>query len=492
MWGSGLAGNKPAVVGSSGPTVDATSGKMVPASDAEWAAVRAAAGVAAGSVRSIWQMQEISGNLADSVGGKTLTAFSTPLYSQTISGWSRKAIRLDGTGDAFYSLDSGIGNTATTSHLVFALVALAGSQASDLPTINVGLGAANADRRQLFVDNPTNALSVRGDGGQASATGTVDMTTTVHPVWFMINRAGAVLAAVSDNEVVQQTLTLPSSGTNAYLSFEGTNNSYILYAALFDGAAAELSVNDLIAMNVAMGWTIPWAKDATSNKFLPATAAQFTTLGLVAPDEIWMGNLASGNMVGLISGGTLTAANSPLYQQVVTGWSTTGVRGNASTGNQRFEGTGPDPSTADVVSLLYVGNITADATVRPLFACGTSPSDLGLAIYDDTGARRIRGRSAGGVSDSVGTYTTGGHAVLFGHDTTNTREIFVTDVEARAKAYAAATSGTAYGLGAIGGGTFSTTTIMYLARFTGASARALSTSALAKPFLQRLGWTIPW
>lgn len=232
--------------------------------------------------------------------------------------------------------------------------------------------------------------------------------------------------------------------------------------------------------------------DATSGKFMPTSTAQYTALGLVTPDEIWVTNAASGNLVGLVSGGTLTAQNTPLYQQAVTGWTSVGVRGNAATGNQRFEGTGPDPSTADVVTLLYIGNSVVDSTVRPFFVCGTAASDLGLAAFDDTGTRRFRGRSAGGVSDSVGAYGLGGYAVLFGHDTTNTREIFVTDVEVQAKAYGVAGSGTAYGLGAIGGGTFSTTTVLYMARFVGASARALSTSALAKPFLQTLGWTIPW
>lgn len=233
------------------------------------------------------------------------------------------------------------------------------------------------------------------------------------------------------------------------------------------------------------------SQDALSGKYMPQSTAEFAALGLVQPDEIWIPNVASGDLVGLVGGSTLTAANGPSYQQAVSGWSSVGVRGNASTGNQRFEGTGPDPSTADVVVLLYVGNMVPDGTVRPLLAVGTSPSDLGLSAYDAPGIT-IRGRSAGGVSDSVGAYTTGGHAILLGHDTTNAREVFVTDVENRAKAYGVATSGTAFGLGAVGGGTFAAATVMYLARFTGAAARALSTSALAKPFLQALNWTIPW
>lgn len=233
---------------------DATSGKYVPASATDWANVRTAAGLAAGAIQSIWQMQEASGNLADSVNSKTLTAFSTPQYQQAVTGWTRTAIGLNSTGDAFYSLDSGIGNTATTSHLVFAYLKLVGAQASDLTTINVGLGAGAADRRALFIDNPTSAMSVRGTAPQATQDGSVSLGTTVHPVWLLINRATSVLAAVSDTEVVTAALTLPSSGTSAYLSFEGQNNVQILYAALFMGAAAELSTADLQAMNTALGW----------------------------------------------------------------------------------------------------------------------------------------------------------------------------------------------------------------------------------------------
>lgn len=232
-------------------------------------------------------------------------------------------------------------------------------------------------------------------------------------------------------------------------------------------------------------------RDSASNIYLPTSVAQYQTLSLVTPDEIWMGNVASGDLVGLVGGSTLTASNTPLYQQAVTGWATTGVRGNASTGNQRFEGTGPNPSTTDVATLLYVGNMVPDGSIRPLFACGTGPSDFGLALYDAPGIT-IRGRSAGGVSDSVGAYTTAGTAILIANDVTNTRAVWVSNVETRAMTYGAATSGTAFGLGAIGGGTFAAATVMYMARFVGANARALSTSALAKPFLQALGWTIPW
>ena len=232
-------------------------------------------------------------------------------------------------------------------------------------------------------------------------------------------------------------------------------------------------------------------RDATSGKYMPLTAAQFAALSLVQPDEIWTGVPVGGDLVGLVGGSTLTGANAPLSGQAVTGWASTGVRGNASTGNQRFEGTGPNPSTTDVAVLLYVGNMVPDVTNRPLFACGTSPSDFGLSLYDAPGIT-IRGRSVGGVSDSVGVYTTGGHAILIANDVTNTRAVWVSDVETRAMTYGAATSGTAFGLGAIGGGTFAAATVLYMARFVGASARALSTSVLAKPFLQALNWTIPW
>lgn len=250
-WGCGLAGASPR----SGVvlTRDATSNKVVPASASEWASIRSLAGVTAGACTHIWQMQEASGNLADSIGSNTLTAFSTPLYQQTITGWTRKAIRLDGTGDAFFSADAGIGNTATTSHLVFAYIALAGSQAAALATINVGNGASVADRRQLFI-NTSSALSVRGNGGQATADGAVSMGTTVHPVWLIINRASTTLAAISDGEVVTTTLTLPSSGTSAYFSFEGQNNAFVLYAALFEGAAAEVTTANCQAMNTQLGW----------------------------------------------------------------------------------------------------------------------------------------------------------------------------------------------------------------------------------------------
>lgn len=234
------------------------------------------------------------------------------------------------------------------------------------------------------------------------------------------------------------------------------------------------------------------ATDATSGKYRPASASEYTALGLVTPQEIWLCQNISGNLVG-VNGDTLTAANSPLYNQTTTGWASKGVRGDAATANQRFDSaTGPNPLTTDIAVLLYVGNMAPDVTLRPLLGVGTSSSDLGLSLYDDVGNKRIRFRSNAGVFDSVGAYGASGHAILITNDVTNARSSFITDVENRAATYLAATTGTTFGLGAIGGGTFAPANVMYMARFTGASARALSTPALGKAFLQGLSWTISW
>lgn len=79
-------------------TVDATSGRARPASQAEENALVAATGILIGARNHLYQMQEASGNLADTgTGGKTLTQGNTPFYQRAIAG--ETTLFVGGTGD---------------------------------------------------------------------------------------------------------------------------------------------------------------------------------------------------------------------------------------------------------------------------------------------------------------------------------------------------------------------------------------------------------
>ena len=70
-------------------TQDATSGKYIPQTAAEWTTLLAGSGIPNPSL--LWRCQETSGTLADSIGSFTGTIPSgAPTYANAVPGWSSK------------------------------------------------------------------------------------------------------------------------------------------------------------------------------------------------------------------------------------------------------------------------------------------------------------------------------------------------------------------------------------------------------------------
>lgn len=132
-------------------------------------------------------------------------------------------------------------------------------------------------------------------------------------------------------------------------------------------------------------------KDATTGRYLPQSAAEIAALTMAAVNSLWLFQMPSGNATDQVGSLTLTAAGTPLYDQVVPGWATHGIAFN-STVAQRFgaaSGVGPDPSTT---SVLWCG----------LMSCGATP-----------GANRILvGASATATTECYVKETTASHARL--------------------------------------------------------------------------------
>jgi hypothetical protein len=70
---------------------DATSLRYVPANGSEWAELLSGTGIP--NPAHLYLFQEASGNPADSIDGKALTASGTLAYQQAVAGWSRLAIK---------------------------------------------------------------------------------------------------------------------------------------------------------------------------------------------------------------------------------------------------------------------------------------------------------------------------------------------------------------------------------------------------------------
>ncbi len=241
-----------------------------------------------------------------------------------------------------------------------------------------------------------------------------------------------------------------------------------------------------------------WAIDATSSKGVPDTSAEWSAFisgnglaGWSAPNSLHRLQEASGNAADSIGSLTLTAVTSPLYSQAVSGWTRLGVGFNEGT-NQRFVGTAADASTTSCLTLMYISlGAGLDATVRGVFAYGSSVSDQGISAFVSTSNRmRLRG-VAGLVDTAVGSvYGATAFPVVFRHDHANTIRRLYTDQEKVSATYGAGTSATNFGLGAMMSGTSANFTALYMATWFGAAAER--SDAEIKAMLQALGWTIPW
>lgn len=239
-------------------TIDATSGKGVPADSTEWSDMIVEYGLSLDVPEHLYLCQEAAGNLADTIqgglsGNSPLTKFNSPLYEQAVADWSRKAVRIDDTTDAFYSLS--YGDIDTTSYAVLAYVALTAEPALNRRAINLGSGGTNRMATDVTTA-PNYRATIVGDSGYDGTS--ANPGTTVHPVVMLVNRASSEFTVFTDQDKVTTTWVAPT-GTSAYFSFEGCETVQVLYAAVFEGTSAEISSATVRGMLEALGWSPAWS-----------------------------------------------------------------------------------------------------------------------------------------------------------------------------------------------------------------------------------------
>jgi hypothetical protein len=110
-------------------------------------------------------------------------------------------------------------------------------------------------------------------------------------------------------------------------------------------------------------------RDGPSNVYVPTSTGDWAQLGLPAPSHQWNCQESSGNLSDAIGSLTLTAANTPLYQQAVTGWTRKFVGTVDTTASQRFATTDASIDLASGVSvawLFYASILATPAATRQL------------------------------------------------------------------------------------------------------------------------------
>jgi hypothetical protein len=234
---------------------------------------------------------------------------------------------------------------------------------------------------------------------------------------------------------------------------------------------------------------------ATSGIYCPANAAQWTTLMSVAglstgnPSSAWLCQEANGNLADSIGSVTLTANATPLYQQVVSGWSRRGVGLNGGAA-QRFAaaaGVGPNPATTSVLWLFYTSITATPGSVLTHISVSNGATNC---VMNVTTTPRLRCTCAGvNVAGTVDPTSAGIMPMALLYDRTNSRVSVFTSQEKIAGTYNSGVVDSLKGLGGMAA-TANTGQCVYGCVFSGAAAEL--SDAQVKTMLTTLGFTIPW
>lgn len=225
--------------------------------------------------------------------------------------------------------------------------------------------------------------------------------------------------------------------------------------------------------------------DATSGIYVPSSAAQYTALGLTAPDALWLMQEASGNLADSIGAIPLAPGGTVTYDNALAGWSrkfvgtSDGVAGYFNTMSASL----PNPASASILVLLYANVTAIPAAIRQLLEMFTGPNGR---IRINTTPRTVLyldPASATGTANPVGAV----RPYVFKYDFTNSLCSAYTDQEKLSVAFSAEV-----GKSLLIGGSSVPPTARYGYAASWFNAAAEMSDASVKSMLQTLGWTIPW
>lgn len=245
---------------------DAASGKPVPASAQEWTNFRTANGLAIANPSYLHLCQESSGNLADSIGSLTLTANASPLYQQTVSGWSRKAVGTAVAGGVAQRFSNPSGpDVSTTSVALFCYVHFPGA---DINVKVIGaLGANDNVSIYHFLTAGKSVLRLRG-GGQI-VNGTVDHDADVNGTTAMMLVLRRDIDSVDEMVLYTQhekiiagvNPTTPASATAYTIGAHAGSpqEARYLYSCGWSGVNAQITSAQVKAFFQALGYAPSWS-----------------------------------------------------------------------------------------------------------------------------------------------------------------------------------------------------------------------------------------
>lgn len=223
-----------------GVTLDTAAQKHAPATDGEWTLLMSAAGLATGNPTHAWLHSAAASPMPDVIGADAMTLAAAAITWQAAkAGWSRVGTQWDD------------GSIAT-------LLTAATYNSSTLLLAYVGLTATPAASRSVaYAQGEVGIETTRAYSGDTD-NGAADAGTTVRPVLLKVDRTGSVKKIYTDQETIAQTYASATNVAGFGSVIVNAAPMWVGYSALFTGAAAEISDEQVRTLLQTLGWTVAW------------------------------------------------------------------------------------------------------------------------------------------------------------------------------------------------------------------------------------------
>jgi PKD repeat protein len=237
-------------------TVDAKSGRAVPATSGEVAALFAAAGLGFSPTSAYLPGTPTATPIADIVGAFPLTvAGATVEFQSTVPNWNTKALRtINNVTDGASTTDAALPDVLTTSCLAIVQAAI-----WTTPTSTRGVVAMGTTETQLSFNN-ANPPRMLVRSNTQSTTGTADVNNDVHLLMLRHNRTASTCKMITDLEP-PVTCTFATSVTGKRfrigLTSSASPGAQFVHVMRIDGANSELSDAQCKTLGNVMGYVMP-------------------------------------------------------------------------------------------------------------------------------------------------------------------------------------------------------------------------------------------
>lgn len=245
-------------------------------------------------------------------------------------------------------------------------------------------------------------------------------------------------------------------------------------------------------VNASKGGMSGVSRDATSSKYVPSTAGEWTatlaaaSIGTGNPMSTWLLQEASGNPADSIGAVTLTATNAPGYQAAVAGWARKAVTWTDASNKQFTNFAGVPNLSANSIALLgYFYTSNTPAANREIAGVGLATV---TTVRATTAQKYGVVDSAGIAVDGTVNYGAGVRPLLLVYNLTTSALLLYTDAEKITGVWNSTSGGGVW----IGGVTATSPAggCLYAAMWSGTAAEF--NDARARSLLQTLGWTVAW